>query len=92
MSFGITGRYARQTNYISPPGDFAAATDMPVGRMTDGFFRHRRGGAGAAETGGIVAFGDSLTDANISKLDATAAGRTSSRGGCRRAATGGRWR
>lgn len=23
-SFGITGRYARQTNYISPPGDFAA--------------------------------------------------------------------
>ena len=24
-SFQITGRYARQTNYISPPGDFAAA-------------------------------------------------------------------
>src|SRR5262249_5428892 len=24
-SFGITGRYSRQTNYVSPPGDFAAA-------------------------------------------------------------------
>ena len=23
-SFGITGRYARQTNYISPPGNFVA--------------------------------------------------------------------
>src|SRR5207245_9101344 len=29
-SFGITGRYARQTNYISPPGDFAAEEVMPV--------------------------------------------------------------
>ena len=34
-SFGITGRYARQTNYISPPGDFAAEELMPVGRLTD---------------------------------------------------------
>src|SRR6059036_2269081 len=34
-SFGITGRYARQTNYISPPGDFAAEETMPVGRLTD---------------------------------------------------------
>ena len=25
--FQITGRYARQTNYISPPGDFRAAND-----------------------------------------------------------------
>ncbi|HEV2187335.1 MAG TPA: hypothetical protein VGR70_09010, partial [Stellaceae bacterium] len=29
-SFGITGRYARQTNYISPPGDFTAEANMPV--------------------------------------------------------------
>src|SRR5262249_7746561 len=29
ISFGITGRYARQTNYISPPGDFAAEEVMP---------------------------------------------------------------
>ena len=49
-SFGITGRYARQTNYISPPGDFSAAAVMPVGRITDEWYfrqRHRRAGAGA---------------------------------------------
>jgi hypothetical protein len=34
-AFGITGRYARQTNYISPPGDFSAEAMMPVGRITD---------------------------------------------------------
>src|ERR1700752_1141257 len=27
-AFQITGRYARQTNYISPPGNFAAANVM----------------------------------------------------------------
>src|SRR5215470_16308057 len=37
-SFGITGRYARQTNYISPPGDFAAEDVMPVGRLTDDWY------------------------------------------------------
>ena len=36
--FGITGRYARQTNYISPPGNFAAATNMPVGKIIDEWF------------------------------------------------------
>src|SRR6185369_11009139 len=34
-SFGITGRYARQTHYVSPPGDFAGEEVMPVGRLTD---------------------------------------------------------
>src|SRR5256885_13840065 len=33
-SFGITGRYARQTNYVSPPGNFSADEVMPVGRLT----------------------------------------------------------
>ena len=37
-SFGITGRYARQTNYISPPGDFSAEEIMPVGRLTDDWY------------------------------------------------------
>src|SRR5438093_252741 len=37
-SFGITGRYARQTNYVSPPGDFAAEEVMPVGRLTDDWY------------------------------------------------------
>src|SRR5499433_4497444 len=38
VSFGITGRYARQTNYISPPGDFSADEVMPVGRLTDDWY------------------------------------------------------
>lgn len=37
-NFGITGRYARQTNYISPPGNFASSVVMPVGRITDDWY------------------------------------------------------
>ncbi len=37
-AFQITGRYARQTNYVSPPGNFAAETVMPVGNLTDQWF------------------------------------------------------
>jgi lysophospholipase L1-like esterase len=69
-SFGITGRYARQTNYVSPVGDFTAATAMPVGRLTDDWYFV--GGVDVVapkETLGIVAVGDSLTDANISTHD-----------------------
>jgi lysophospholipase L1-like esterase len=70
-SFGITGRYARQTNYISPPGDFSGETVMPVGRLTDDwYFVNGIDVMAPAETGGIVALGDSLTDANISTHDA----------------------
>jgi lysophospholipase L1-like esterase len=70
-SFGITGRYARQTNYISTPGDFAAADVMPVGRLTDDwYFVNGIDVLADAGTGGILALGDSLTDANISTHDA----------------------
>jgi lysophospholipase L1-like esterase len=70
-SFQITGRYARQTNYISPPGNFAAAITMPVGKITDEwFFVSGIDVLASAETGGVVALGDSLTDANISTHDA----------------------
>ncbi|HET7881607.1 MAG TPA: GDSL-type esterase/lipase family protein, partial [Acetobacteraceae bacterium] len=70
-SFGITGRYARQTNYISPPGDFSAEAVMPVGRITDDwFFVSGIDVLASADTGGIVTLGDSLTDANISTHDA----------------------
>jgi lysophospholipase L1-like esterase len=70
-SFGITGRYARQTNYISPPGDFSDAVVMPVGRLTDDwYFVNGIDVMADTETGGIVALGDSLTDANISTHDA----------------------
>ena len=69
-SFGITGRYARQTNYISPPGDFAADDVMPVGRLTDDwYFVCGVDVVAPRETGAIVAVGDSLTDANISTHD-----------------------
>ena len=37
-NFAITGRYARQTNYISPAGNFAAERVMPVGNLTDQWF------------------------------------------------------
>ena len=70
-SFGITGRYSRQTNYVSPPGDFTAAVAMPVGKITDDwYFVCGVDVLAGPETGGIVALGDSLTDANISTIDA----------------------
>jgi lysophospholipase L1-like esterase len=69
-SFGITGRYARQTNYVSPPGDFTAETVMPVGRLTDDwYFVSGVDIVAPPGTGAVVAVGDSLTDANISTHD-----------------------
>jgi lysophospholipase L1-like esterase len=69
-SFGITGRYARQTNYVSPPGDFAGEEVMPVGRLTDDwYFVCGVDVVAAPETRAVVALGDSLTDANISTHD-----------------------
>src|SRR5713226_10322459 len=37
-NFAITGRYARQTNYVSPPGNFVADRVMPVGNLSDQWF------------------------------------------------------
>ena len=71
LNFGITGRYARQTSYISPPGNFASSVVMPVGSITgDWFFVSGVDVLASTDAGGIVAVGDSLTDANISTLDA----------------------
>ena len=54
--FQITGRYARQTNYISPPGDFTAEIDMPVGKITDEwFFVSGIDVLASSETGGVIA-------------------------------------
>lgn len=70
-NFSITGRYARQTNYISPPGDFTRETVMPVGNLTDQwFFLCGVDVLAPKEAGGVVALGDSLTDGNISTIDA----------------------
>jgi lysophospholipase L1-like esterase len=69
-SFGITGRYARQTNYISPVGDFTAEPVMPVGKLTDDwYFLCGVDVVAPDNVYGIVAVGDSLTDANISTHD-----------------------
>lgn len=68
---GITGRYARQTHYLSTSGDFTGVTTMPVARVLDQwFFLSGIDVVASPETGGLVAFGDSLTDANLSTLDA----------------------
>ena len=70
-NFAITGRYARQTNYISPAGNFAAERVMPVGNLTDQwFFLCGVDVVAPAEASGVVALGDSLTDGNISTIDA----------------------
>jgi lysophospholipase L1-like esterase len=69
--FQITGRYARQTNYISPRGNFASAINMPVGKITDEwYFVSGIDVLASQETGAVVTLGDSLTDANISTHDA----------------------
>src|SRR5258706_12443565 len=70
-NFAITGRYARQTNYISPPGNFVADAVMPVGNLTDQwFFLCGVDVLASGETGGVVALRGSLTDGHISTVDA----------------------
>ena len=70
-NFAITGRYARQTNYISPPGNYTAATVMPVGNLTDQwFFLCGVDVLAGRDTLGVVALGNSITDGNISTIDA----------------------
>ena len=70
--FQVTGHgNVHQTNYLSPPGDFTDVSDMPLKETTESYlFVSGVELLAPAETGGIVALGDSLTDANISKLDA----------------------
>jgi lysophospholipase L1-like esterase len=71
-SFQVTGHgNAHQTNYISTPGDFTAESDMPIGDVTSAFLIISGIDVLApAGTGGIITVGDSLTDCNLSRLDA----------------------
>ncbi len=70
-SFGVTGRYARQCNYLSPPGDFTRHEIMHASRVVDDwFFLCGIDVVAGNDVGGIVAFGDSITDGNISTYDA----------------------
>jgi len=70
-SLGITGHAnARQTSYLSPPGDHTAAAEMTVAREVQSWLLVSAIEVEApAGTRGLVAFGDSLTDANISTPD-----------------------
>ena len=70
-NFSITGRYARQTNYVSPPGDFTKEAVMPVGSLSDQwYFLSGVDVLADSAAGGVVTLGDSLTDGNISTIDA----------------------
>ena len=71
-NFAITGRYARQTNYVSPPGNFVArpgdARRQPV--RTSGSSWCGVDVLASRAAGGVVALGDSLIHGNISTIDA----------------------
>ena len=70
-NFAITGRYARQTNYVSPPGDFTREAVMPVGSLSDQwYFLSGVDVLADSAAGAVVTLGDSLTDGNISTIDA----------------------
>lgn len=71
-SFQITGHgVARQTNYVSGTGDFTSATTLPVEEATEAhLFVSGIDVLAPDGTAGIVALGDSLTDCNISRVDA----------------------
>lgn len=70
-SFPITGHgNCHQTNYVSPAGNFTDAVAMPVTAMTENwYFLSAIEMLAPRETGGIVCFGDSLTEGNLSSLD-----------------------
>ena len=58
---------ARQISYISPPGDYSASASMPVAEEIESwYFATCIEVATHVTTRGIVAMGDSLTDANVS--------------------------
>lgn len=61
---------ASQTSYISPPGDFTASADMPVAATTQAWFWLAGVDVTASKrTGGVVTFGDSVTDGARSTPD-----------------------
>jgi lysophospholipase L1-like esterase len=71
-NFRLTGHdNGHQTNYLSSPGDFVSASALPVQKVIEAFlFVSDVDVLAPREVGGIVAFGDSLTEGNISQLDA----------------------
>lgn len=88
-AFPITGHgNCHQTNYLSVEGDHTAAATLPVKETTENwYFLSAIEMLSAADTGGIVCFGDSLTEGNLSSLDSNSrwpdqlARRLTARGG-----------
>ena len=70
-TFPITGhRVARQTNYISPVGDFTASADMPFSTTAQSwYFLTGVEVMAPQQVGAVVVLGDSVTDANLSTPD-----------------------
>jgi lysophospholipase L1-like esterase len=70
-SFQITGHgNAHQTNYVSTAGNHCDTVAMPVQATTESWYFVTSIDVEAADdTAGLVCFGDSLTDANLSSLD-----------------------
>ncbi|HLI23217.1 MAG TPA: SGNH/GDSL hydrolase family protein, partial [Stellaceae bacterium] len=70
-SFPITGHgNGHQTNYLSLEGDHTAAAALPVKAKTENwYFLSAVEVLAPADSGGIVCFGDSLTEGNLSSLD-----------------------
>jgi lysophospholipase L1-like esterase len=67
----LTGhRVARQTNYVSPAGDFTASADMPISRTAQSwYFLTGVEVMAPQQAKAVVVLGDSLTDSNLSTLD-----------------------
>jgi len=70
-TFPITGHgNCHQTNYLSVEGDHTMAASLPVKEKTENwYFLSAIEMLAPANTGGIVCFGDSLTEGNLSSLD-----------------------
>jgi len=61
---------ARATNYVSTAGDFTASSELPIGSTKQSwYFVTCVEVMAPAQVGAVVAFGDSITDANISTPD-----------------------
>ena len=59
-----------QTNYVSSPGNFAGAAELPVAQTTQSWFFLARVEVTAPEdVGAVVTFGDSITDGTRSTPD-----------------------
>jgi lysophospholipase L1-like esterase len=70
-NFPITGHgNCHQTNYLSVEGDHTGAVALLVKEKTENwYFLSAVEMLGLAGSGGIVCFGDSLTEGNLSRLD-----------------------